>query len=289
VPATSPTNAALSIDEAKAEIAEFLESAPLYLPLRLKLSAAAGVGDLTPHALSLHCRKCADQETTTWTPTGNSAGLAYEHVEYACVRCKSSEIKFWLLIEPHPWRQLPAPGRGSVAVRVDAHTIRKVGQWPAWHDRIAADIERSLSPDDLELYKQASDCIRFGYGIGALAYFRRLIENTADTLLLIVKESAEAEGDAKLAASAAEARQGKDVQAKLKLVVGALPKIPRPGGVNPLQRLYDDYSVGIHRKSDEESLQTAADMKAVFDYVFKILSAHSREAKAFAEQLKRKK
>jgi hypothetical protein len=283
---TAQVTSGLSVDEAKARVAEFLESSPLYSPLHLKLKDEVSAGDLTPGAISLHCRKCADQATTTWTP-GSDKGLRYENITFTCVRCKSTEIRFWLRIEPHPWRRA---GGGSTETANSAHTMRKVGQWPPWHDRISADIEHALEQngEQLDLYKKASDCMRFGYGVGALAYFRRVVEDTADTILEIIRDTAQAEGDEKAAAAADDARQGKDVESKLKMAAASVRNLPRPGGVNPLQRLYDDYSIGIHRKSDEDSLATAVDMKSVFDFSIKILAAHAREAKAFAEQLKKK-
>jgi hypothetical protein len=55
--------------------------------------------------------------------------------------------------------------------------LKKIGQLPAIERRPESDVYAYLTPADRELYSKALANLSNGYGIGAYAYFRRIIEN----------------------------------------------------------------------------------------------------------------
>ena len=94
---------------------------------------------------------------------------------YICTYCDSSVINFWVeTSESGGW-------------------IQKIGQRPPWLPSVPKDIEGELG-DDAELYKKALRNMNESYGLGAVAYLRRLFENQINPLLKVLYEIKEAEG-----------------------------------------------------------------------------------------------
>jgi len=59
----------------------------------------------------------------------------------------------------------------------------------------------------------------------------------------------------------------------------------RPGGHNPIERLHDIASEGIHSRPEEECIEIFDSSRLVFEYLFKNLQLSAAEAKAFVEKL----
>jgi hypothetical protein len=272
----------LSIAEATKLVADFLEGAPLYTPLVIELSQAARLEDIAPHALPHWCPVCRSE--TTWTATGH---LEYGSPKLRCAQCASSEIEIELRIEPAAFGEPhPAGMGGRPATRSRKWTLRKWGQWPAWSITPPREIQDALVADDLELYKKALVCVSQGYGIGALAYFRRVIENSMNAMLDLVEEAARADGDEDALRNVVRARESKRADEKLALIVEHVPRTLRPSGANPLAVLHDRYSRGLHAFSDDECVRIALDLRRAFDFVFRNLRQLAREAKEYADEMK---
>ena len=128
-------------------------------------------------------------------------------------------------------------------------------------------------------------CMSQGYGLGAVAYFRRVIENEVVALLDLVEDAAKADGDEEALDAVRGARESHVAEEKLRLVAEHVPRGLRPSGVNPLAVLYGGFSRGIHALSDEECLAVALELRTAFDFVFKNLRQVVREAKEYASQI----
>ena len=161
--------------------------------------------------------------------------------------------------------------------------IHKVGQTPAWNIQPPKTVERALDPDDLELYTKGLICMSQSYGIGAVGYFRRVVENAIGALLDLVEDAAKTDEDAKALEAVQEARKQKNAEQKLQLVAEMAPASLRTGNVNPLATLYANYSRELHALSDEECLQVATELREALDYLFGNLWDQLGEAKASRE------
>ena len=64
--------------------------------------------------------------------------------------------------------------------------MKKVGQSPAWDIVMDKELE-SLLGDHAYFYKSGLICESQRYGIGAFAYYRRIVEEVIDELLVSVE------------------------------------------------------------------------------------------------------
>jgi hypothetical protein len=270
-----------------AALREFLTSYPLYRKQRLGLSGSLE-GLAFPASISGPCSNpmCKGEPSTTWKQLSASDDCwPARHLLFRCVHCDISSQAFWILIEaqerveydhPVPFRQAPL---------YKAFTIQKIGQSPPWSITVPREIERALGEDGLELYRNGLVSMSQSYGLGALAYFRRVIENTVGDLLNLVEEAAEADRNPAALEAVQGARATKRADEKLRLIQDVIPVSLRPGGVNPFGKLYDDYSRGLHALSDEECLSIATELRDTLEYVFGNIRDQLDRAKAYRARI----
>ena len=163
------------------------------------------------------------------------------YFKFTCVSCGRSKREY------------------HVEQKVDEKTIRlqKYGELPKKQLERNPVLQQFLK-DDLDNYEKAVDCLSLGYGVAAFAYFRRVVENNINRLLDLVQEDAKSSGaDTKITEALAELRGNPPMSKKIKIANHALPAYLNPDGLNPLGRLYEVLSEGVHNLSEEECLNKA--------------------------------
>jgi DNA-binding transcriptional ArsR family regulator len=130
----------------------------------------------------------------------------------------------------------------------------KVGQYPAWDISIDKSISSVLGKYK-ELFKKGLICESQGYGIGAYAYYRRIVELSIDELLDDICELVDESGRDKYKIALRKTKETSVASEKIELVKDLLPASLRPAGMNPLGLLYGFLREGIHDKSDEECIE----------------------------------
>lgn len=245
------------------------------------------IPDEWPNALTLACERC--RHDTTWkrvdfcdnrdgrgdkgrgekTPHTffKDSEKTVEHyvLRYTCVSCERKDTAFWCAF---------ARDGGTCCVR-------KQGQSPAWSIEPATAIAKALPPDVIEFYRKGLICTSHNFGLGAVGYFRRVVEQVTGHLLDLVEENAKVQGEQATLSAIAEARTAFSATDRLKHAATLLPATLRPGGANPLAKLYDSYSEGIHSLADEECLEVARDVQAGIDYLIPMLHEQLTAARAY--------
>ena len=136
------------------------------------------------------------------------------------------------------------------------------------------------------MYKKALINANFSHGIGALAYFRRVIENKVNALIDLIAEVARtANFELEQLSHIDEIKNDRRVDVRIEFASKILPMHLRPGGHNPLDKLYAAASAGLHGESDEDCLQIFEDAKFVFEYLFKNLTVTNEEAREYLKRL----
>ena len=159
---------------------------------------------------------------------------------------------------------------------VDTIRIQKYGERP----RKKLDRNRGLQQffkDDLDNYEKAVVCLLHEYGMGAFAYFRRIVENNICKLLDLAHEDAESSGEGtNVMAALTDLRKDSPMAKKIEIANQALPKYLKPDGLNPLGRLYQVLSEGVHELSDDECLNRAKEISECLGYLVSELASRKR-------------
>jgi len=170
--------------------------------------------------------------------------------------------------------------------RKDFNIFIKVGQWPPLSIEPSPELARALGPENSELYKKGLIDFNFGHGIGAVSYFRRVLENKINALLDLIAESAQNANVAPEQISGIEAiKKNHRVEDRIDVASKILPAQLKPGGHNPLDKLYAPLSAGLHGESDDECLTIFSEARFVFEYLFKNLTESNEEARKYVLRL----
>lgn len=169
------------------------------------------------------------------------------------------------------------------------YTVVKIGQYPALSIDIPKALKANLGDDHAELYKKALINRNQGYGLGAVSYMRRVVEDKTEELIEVVAQLAEAHNiDPETVKKLRVAKEEKTTyDQKLKIAATVLPTSLLIDGVNPLDVLYGLVSAGLHDLSEEECLAVADEIRSVFEYTFTRLRAETQDRKDFAVKIKK--
>lgn len=167
------------------------------------------------------------------------SGTSY--FEFTCVSCRKAHRQY--LVEQV----------------LDEENIRlqKYGELPRAKLNRNRELQKFLK-DDLDNYEKGVVCLSHEYGVAAFAYFRRIVENNILQLLDLLQEDAESSGGSPEMLEAIDGlRKESPMSDRIKVANLALPNHLKPDGLNPLGRLYQVLSEGVHSMSDAECLSKA--------------------------------
>ena len=253
--------------------AHFLETYALYR--KWKFPAAETMDKLPIVQINMSCAHCQAVRTFTMI---NKYWDGHEFInvptvgqivpaKYLCVSCRKFTRYFAIEIAP------------------DGTWFRKVGQNPPLEIAVDADISAMLGKHKDYLQK-GMICESQGYGIGAFAYYRRIVEETIDGLLeniegLVPETEREAFADA-----LAQVKTTRVTAEKIELVKDLLPSILRPENMNPLGLLHGVLSEGLHAESDERCLELAVEVREILTFLASQVATASRSAQAFTGRMR---
>lgn len=152
--------------------------------------------------------------------------------------------------------------------------VAKLGEWPAFCPRMPSKVNSLIGPDR-DLFFKGRMAESSGFGVGAFAYYRRIVEDQKNRLLdevINVARRAESPVDAiaKLEAAREEIQFAKAVD----LAKDAVPASLLIKGHNPLTILHRALSRDLHGTSDEECLREAHAIRVVlFEFADKLATA----------------
>jgi hypothetical protein len=119
-----------------------------------------------------------------------------------------------------------------------------------------------------------------------VAYFRRVLENKVNSILDLIAESLRNEQtETENLKHLEEVKNSRSVDKKIQFASRILPAHLKPGGHNPLDKLYAVASAGLHGESDDECVTIFNDARFVFEYLFTNLSVSNEEAREYVKRL----
>lgn len=267
-------------------IKNFLETYPLYRKLSVDLPSE--LEDLTFPNVNLHCSNCNSEETFTLankygeiidqvsgpgktvTRIPSSPPIAGEVIllEYVCARC--NEFKWFYFLR-----------FGETSVY-----MQKIGQFPPYGIDPGKNITKMLG-EHVYLFKKGLICESQSYGIGAYAYYRRIVELIIDELLNSIGDLIDENDKKDYEEALSKTKKTKNASEKIELVKDLLPKRLRPENVNPLATLHEKLSKGIHEKSDEECIEDAEAVRTILIYLVGQIIESGESSKQFTESMKK--
>jgi hypothetical protein len=122
---------------------------------------------------------------------------------------------------------------------------------------------KDLLGDQWELFLQGRRAEIAGLGIGAFAYYRRVVEHVWQRVLLRLQSVAGLEGSAERTQALNAAKEEKWFTRSMELAKEFVPPSLFVNGHNPFQRLYDACGDAIHEYTDAECLARARVIRLV--------------------------
>jgi hypothetical protein len=166
--------------------------------------------------------------------------------------------------------------------------LQKIGQYPAFDIQPDKEVQKYLTDEDLGFYKKALTNLSVSYGIGAFAYFRRIIENEIKRIIKDLSEL-EFEGADTVREAYRLFEQNHQMAALITSINAYLPRSMFIGGENPIQLLYQQLSAGIHQEPDETCLEKAEMINIVLPFVIRKVNEEKHAAKDVAAAMKKLK
>ena len=281
-------------------VRDFLERSPLFLAVHVDLGSACQPEQLpVSTSLDLDCTSCKRSRTFNLSVPnllGNFVSIEALPefgggflATYACTDCGKGQESFWIgaqaagIEERITGRTLMNGGisRGTPSKWASKFTLRKFGQSTVPLPHSAKALQKLLG-DDLGLYRRALQCMSMGFGIGAVAYLRRVVENKTMALLDQLQRVLVAEEDTEGLAKLEKARGSHSSQQRLELAAELLPNSLRLGRHNPLAVMFGAFSAELHGSvSDEEAHATAVRLQHALDFLVTRIEEHLSEMATF--------
>ncbi len=243
----------------EAAFADFLESTPPGAWHRLAeppVERTSGRG--TPYMtvaipdVHLHCASdsCGGHRIFRPICTGTNDLVVGEEdkdvlLEYRCRNCDGATKYFAVLTRVEEARVL----------------CYKLGEYPAFGPRVPSRLISLIGPDR-DLFLRGRRCENQGLGIGAFAYYRRVVDNQWRRLLdETIKVAKRIRSPGNAVAALEEARS--ETQFTKAVSEVGVPDVLKIGGHNPLTLIHRALSEGLHDHTDEGCLELAASIRVV--------------------------
>jgi hypothetical protein len=283
---------------------EFITAAPLYV-------RATVDGFSPPAKIDFDCPSC--EKETTWAKVADEAHLSspeggtwtvpdfsIKSVAYRCYKCGGGPVTVVYREMAHGSREVSQrPGTGLSRSTINTPpakariltAVMKVGQYPASTISIPKALSRTLGDEAAGLYRKALISRNSGYGLAAVGYMRRVVEDKTNELIEVAAQYAESLGaEPPVVATirgAIDPSKYTPYEDKLKIAATVFPATLQVGSINPLKVLFADVSEGLHGLSEERCIEIADEIRTVFEYVFEKLRAEVDDRRAFIEKVKK--
>jgi hypothetical protein len=193
-------------------------------------------------------------------------------VRFGCTHCRGQRYAFLV----HVGRTTDTRG---------LHVV-KAGVWPSAQPAPSPELSHGLGAA-AHLFGRGLTVEKFGFGIGAFAYYRRVTEDIIGRLLADLRTYAEEAELSALVDAVDKTAAEHQAANKIAIVKDLVPKMLRPAGRNPLGTLYAALSEGIHGGSEDECLDRAAALRIAIEFLVTKLESLVATPKQFVEAMQK--
>jgi hypothetical protein len=197
----------------------------------------------------------------------------FEELDYKCKNCKyGSETtkRFCLAVK----------GEGAQGL------VQKIGEYPAYSPVTSRKVYDLIGENHREMFLKGRRAKLRGLGIGAFAYYRRIVDDQKDLIVdQLEKVAIRLGASTNVLKAFASAKAQDQFSGAIKEIKDALPPALFINGHNPLTILYDVLSDGIHDLSDEECLTYARTVRTLLIALAERISEISKDEAKVEEAL----
>lgn len=177
--------------------------------------------------------------------------LSQEFVTYYCRNCLSTSKLFALV------------ARARREEQATAIEFLKLGEYPEFGPSTPARLISMIGPAK-DLFLKGRRCETRGFGIGAFAYYRRVVESQKNQIIESIAKAAERiNAPPEMIVTLRKAKSETRFAAAIALIKDAIPEGIKIRGHNPLTLLHSALSDGVHERTDEECLDRAQIIRTV--------------------------
>lgn len=213
---------------------------------------ASGSEVLRTPEIELYCSQCDGQRFFAPTERGCFIGNGKpfdDFLPYVCRNCRNCVKTFAV--------------SGYIDEPSGKWVLSKYGEEPSFGPPTPARVITLIGPDRDEFLK-GRRCENQGLGVGAFAYYRRVVENQKNRIFdEILRVSKHLSSDAQLFEDLERAKEETQFTKAVDTIKHALPQSLLVNGYNPLTLLHSALSEGIHVHSDAECLELATSVRVV--------------------------
>jgi hypothetical protein len=233
---------------------EFFETVPPYQEKEIEDINVVTPGHITGRRpeIYIYCDKCGgeryfDTSSAHIYAEQNSLG---EYI-FECKNCNSSKKYFTVM---------------GKTITVSDHlkgTLMKIGEFPVFGQPTPSKFITMIGPDK-DIFLKGRRCENQGFGIGAYAYYRRVIESQKNRIIdQMLKICRKYDNMDELIEQFGRAKKEIQFSTAVDSIKTALPSSLLIDKHNPLKLLHTALSKGIHEMSDDECLERANSIRVV--------------------------
>lgn len=174
-------------------------------------------------------------------------------------------------------------------LREDSKTVAvyKIGEYPPFGPHTPSRLITLIGPDQ-ELFLKGRRAENRSLGIGAFAYYRRVVENQKDRIIQEVEKVVRRlNANPEMLATLEAARKETQFKKSMEMVKDAIPESLLISGHNPLTLLHTALSRGLHAQDDATCLALAQDIRIVLTDLAERISAALKEQAELTQALSR--
>lgn len=237
--------------------AEFLETAPPDAPeevcdrcvLAKRINFA--FHEVAKPDLSLHCDQCGGIRSfycPDEVPRVDKELLIFVHLRYLCRNCRRTSKTFSLVIK----------GEDPTGI------VQKLGELPPYGPPTPSRVFKLIGEEYRELFLQGRRAEIRGLGIGAYAYYRRIVEHQKGRIIGEIRKVAEKLGaPPDMLKEFDEAISETQFSSAIEQVRAGFPQALLIDGHNPLKLLHNALSEGLHELTDAQCLELAESIRVI--------------------------
>lgn len=163
--------------------------------------------------------------------------------------------------------------------------IQKIGINPKMDIKPEKVISKYFERETNNWYYKGINCINENYGIGAFAYFRRIIEKELINIIEDIKSLPDS-SEAQITSLLEEHNKHPKVHTIYEKIFPYLPNSLKSLGDNPIRLLYNQTSEGLHSYTEEECLKRAETILKLLKFVIIKINEEKSELKELKDHIK---